>query len=112
MEPGRTNAFPLELRDSRGAPGTWRELTDQDKTHTLFKFKPITCESLMSHVQAMNASSSSEDIVRAAFVKQHFQAFSVFFCDIINCSLDIGIVPTLHKKAMVTPLLKKKNQSH
>lgn len=55
----------------------------------------------------MKATSSPDDIVNAAFIKQHIQAFAPFYCDIINCSFDTGIVPKTLKQVVVTPLLKK-----
>lgn len=51
--------------------------------------------------------SSSADLVRATFVKQHAAALCRYFCNLINCYFREGFGPASLKDSIVISILKK-----
>ena len=78
--------------------------TVASKQATLTSFSTINLEFLS---KCRKQKTCDLDLLPTAIFKQIFPSVSPFLLQLINSSLTSGVVPSIFKKAVVTPLLKK-----
>ena len=72
-------------------------------------FTPVLQDELLKTIQSMTLKTCELDPLPASLYSSCLPALLPFITDIINTSLETGIVPDSFKSAIVRPLLKKHN---
>lgn len=72
------------------------------------KFEQVTPADVQKAMIAMKPKSCMLDPLPTWLVRECVAELSPFICNLVNISLETGQVPNNFKKAVVTPLLKKK----
>ena len=80
---------------------------DDRNTPRLTYFPPISADDLKKIILKAPTKSCQLDPIPTKIVKECVEPLLPTFVKIINTSLESGTVPSLFKKAIVTPLIKK-----
>ena len=75
------------------------------------EFVPVTQEDVRSIILSAPHKTCSLDPIPTPLLIRHLDSLIEFITSIINESLQSGVVPSVFKHALVTPLLKKSNLS-
>lgn len=77
--------------------------------HRLLSYKPYSEDSMKKLISKAAPKSCESDPVPTKLLLQHLDTVLPVLMELTNCSLSEGIFPACWKKALVRPLLKKKN---
>ena len=81
--------------------------SDDETTHTLNCFSPITVEEVEQVMRKLSNKTCLLDPLPTWILKQNISAVSPLVTRFVNASLHDGIFPDAFKKAIVRPVLKK-----
>ena len=73
------------------------------------RFDPITFSEAVNIISQMKSKTSSLDPIPTWLVKRFAFLLAPFFCAITNLSLSTGVFPDSVKRAIITPILKKRS---
>lgn len=72
-------------------------------------FDPVTFNEAVNIISQMKPKTSSSDPIPTWLVKRFVFLLAPFFCTVTNLSLSTGIFPDSAKRAIITPILKKRS---